>query len=448
MLLALYLAGTMIAIILLIKHLFLSNEPLLVRWLLFSVAIVPLGKLIYFPLPGFVGLKVAFLVSMLVGIIGIFYGKISSSSLTPLYIMILPIASILWLEDPEWFFLHNFYPGQTDSVGLRLLVLASLICYFILVSEYIKRYPKLVYGIARAFVSGTLYASSVGVVIAVGIWNGLWSAEDIFPISVDTHVADTDGGGFYRFNPGANVNEFSMIIAFAIFLIRFAEYPRTTSSFLFCLLILFEFATLTRGSWIALLLAFFVGWLGSNRLIRNFIFMFLSSIIILGIFAALYSYNDSLRYLIDSRTTFEIGASGEERLVLFKNVFDRVFESPFKLLFGYGWATNMYVHNVYLQILYELGSLGFMAMLALCFNMFYRITLVDQGSKKESMFAIVVFISVAALTHHTFYHVQTWLMLGFVFGLLGITRKTRNRSLLAETGSNDKVFILDHRKMP
>lgn len=435
MLLVLYFSGSVIAIIFLIKHLFYSNEELLVRWLLFSVAIMPLGKLIYFPLPGFVGLKVSFLVSMLVGIIAIFKGKISSFSLMPLYTLIFPVVSIFWLEDPEWFLLHNFYPGQTDSSGLRMLVLASLISYLIVVSEYIKIYPKLVFGIARAFVSGTLYATLVGVIIAIGIWNGLWSAEDIFPISVDTHVADTDGGGFYRFNPGANVNEFSMIIAFAIFLLPFAGYSHATRSLLFYLLILFEFATLTRGSWIALLFAFAVGWLGGNRSIKNSIIIFLSSIVILCIMAVLYTYDDSLRYLIDSRTSFEAGASGEERLVLFKNVFDRVLESPFRLVFGYGWATNMYVHNVYLQIFYELGLLGVMSLLTFCFYLFYRISQVDQGLPKESMLAIVTFIGVAALTHHTFYHVQTWLMLGYVFGLLGIIRQKKIQSLLAKRAS-------------
>jgi len=296
MLNALYFSGTAISLWLLVTYLKPQiGVSLSTRFVIFSISIIPLGKLIYFPIPGFYGLKIPFLISALIGILGIFLFKLRVSSTRILMVALLPVISCIWLEDPTWFYLHDYYGGQTDSAGLRILVLAALLCYCIVVLDLLRRDPNLRQIFARAFIGGTLYASFIGVLIALGVWMGEFTAEDIFPISVDTHVIDLAGGHFYRFNPGANVNEFSMVIAFSIILLQFANYSKFKTTLLVLLFLILEFATLTRGSWVALLFAVAVAQLAKPAVLNKIPKMFLWSGVTLLVFSLLYISTRILR---------------------------------------------------------------------------------------------------------------------------------------------------------
>lgn len=431
MLNALYFSGTAISLWLFATYLKPQmGVSLSTRFVIFSISIIPLGKLIYFPIPGFYGLKIPFLISALIGTLGMFLFKTRISSTRILIVALLPVISCIWLEDPTWFYLHDYYGGQTDSAGLRILVLVALLCYCIVVSDLLRRDPKLKQIFARAFISGTLYASFVGALIAQGVWMGEFTAEDIFPISVDTHIIDLAGGHFYRFNPGANVNEFSMIIAFSIILLKFAGYSKFKTNLLILLFLILELATLTRGSWVALLCAIAVAQLVKPNLLNKTPMMLLWSSVSILLISLLYISNPDIAYLIDSRTALDLGPSGIERLKFFGDVFSSVWESPFRLLFGFGWSTNLYVHNVYLQILYELGLLGLLGLLTALAALYIRVTYLEAGDDKAAVIGLLTFLCVAALTHHTLFHAQTWLMLAFVLGSLP-TLKIRLRDKIS-----------------
>lgn len=411
MLQIIYLSGTFAAILFALLIFLQKRESLSEKILLYSVSIMPLGKLVYFPISGLVGLKIQFVVTSLAGIYGIYAHGVRRDCIKLIVLTIVPVISILWLEDPEWFFINHIYGvDQTDSVGLRLVTLALLVMYFMFVYGVILRNRSIVKDIATKYIQGTIVACMIGVPIFIGVWNGVIAVEDLLPISADTHIVD----GFYRFNPGANVNEFSMILAFAIFLLAFVSFSGVVKNFLFIAFLIFEFATLTRASWIALIIAAIGMVLVKDYSRRNLIYGLFFFFVIVVVFYMLYLSSPVVQDLIISRTTLDMGASGEDRLDKFQYVFDRTSESPFRLLLGYGWSTNLYVHNVYLQLLYEIGIVGLFVYVIFFLGLFRKVVLLHAGKIKEVSVAILLFIGVCAIAHHTLYHVQTWFMLALV----------------------------------
>lgn len=414
MLYVLYFSGSLISILFAYQIAWKFKKSLPEKVLLFSVAIMPLGKLIYFPIPGLIGLKFQFVITSLAGIYGLFVYGVRRESLKLFLLMTIPVFSILLLEDYQWFFINYIYGNeQSDSVGLRLVSLALLITYFVFVYGVILRNKNIVFDIAEKFIQGVVGACVVGTIIFYGVWNGVFSVDDLLPISADTHIVDN----FYRFNPGANVNEFSMILAFAIFFLKFARFNINIKQGLLVAFVIFEFATLTRASWIALVIAMIGANLSGTSLDRKFFLKIFFVFLVLLAFYVLFLAIPTVQELVISRTTFELGSSGEERVEKFQYVFDRVTESPLRLFFGYGWATNLYVHNVYLQLIYEIGLVGLLVFVTFFVGLFVKILLLKTGQVKKTSLAIIIFISISAVAHHTLYHVQTWLMLAVVAAL-------------------------------
>lgn len=414
MLQLLYLSGTFVAIFFFFLIANEKNKSLSEKILLFSVAIIPLGKLIYFPIPGLIGLKIQFLLASLAGLYGLYAHGIKPKSMKLLWLLILPAFSILWLEQYDWLLINHIYgEEQADSVGLRIVTFALLITYFMFIYGAIIRNPEIIKELARKYIYGTIAACAIGVPIFIGVWFRVITVEDLLPISADTHIVDL----FYRFNPGSNVNEFSMVLAYAIFLLPFSGFVNIQKKYLLFAFIIFEFATLTRASWIALVIAFLVAEFFKQRTKRKIGAGLIFAFVIFLAFFALYLVSPEIQDLIVSRTTLDIGASGDERLEKFQYIFDRVLESPFRLVFGFGWATNLYAHNVYLQILYELGIAGLLVFSVFQIGLFRKIILLPASSEKSTLVAVLIFIFLVGAAHHTLYHLQTWLMLAVIMAI-------------------------------
>jgi hypothetical protein len=178
--------------------------------------------------------------------------------------------------------------------------------------------------------------------------------------------------------------------------------------------LILEFATLTRASWLALLFSFLVLFFLKKHSLNKIIVGSLTLVCLCVMSYILIISDPLLRDLFVSRTSFDIGVSGYERLEKFNYVFSRLGASEFRLFFGYGWSTNLYVHNVYLQLLYEVGLLGLFVFCSYFLYLYNRVLKITTQRFKEFSISTLVFIAVSAGAHHTFYHVQNWFMIALV----------------------------------
>jgi hypothetical protein len=403
-----------IACVLIIRDLYKKRKlSFIEKSLVFVISIIPMGKLIYLSIPGLIGLKLSFIISSIASVAWIAYNKIKPFNFFLIVLLFIPLLSMVYIENMDWIWLYRLNDEQTDSSFLRLVSLFILLMFSAVISSSILKNKFICVYIAEYYILGTIYACFIGIFISYLVFNGAISVYELLPISAGTHIV----GSFYRFNPGANVNEFSMILVFAIFMLPFTRYSPRKKFLLLIFFMVLQIATLTRGSWIGLLVSVFfsVPVLKKNRL--NYISNFLSfSLVFIIIMSVLYFLFPDIKELIDSRTSFALGASGEERIEKFKFVFDRISESPFRFLFGFGWATNMYVHNVYLQLVYEIGVLGLLLFVFVLYVYISPVYKVQADILKFSLFSCLLYIFILALVHHTLYHIQTWFIIGFVAG--------------------------------
>jgi len=447
MLIIIYSAGSIVAFLTLWYALQSSKYCIPERILLFSIGILPLGKLIYFPIPGFIGLKITFLVAIFSSLVWLVSRGLNQRGANLLILFCIAGISLGWLEDPSWLWFYNYVEkagfeagqetGTTESAALRVLAFAFLLLYCGTVITSIARRVELITVAARYFVVGTLLASIVGVIIFIGVWTGSLSVVDLAPISVDSHFIEGQVD-FYRFNPGANVNEFSMILAFAIFLLFFVKWKLRIVLAIVLFFSICQLAALTRSSWIGIVLGLTFGIIFGSKHRRHVYAIIAAYTMVILVIIALYNLSDDLRYLIETRLALDIGVSGEERLEKFSYVISRLNENSLRLLFGYGWSTNLYVHSVYFQLLYEIGLVGTLLFSSLLAYLFRGLLTIPSGGAKVASISAVIFIAVSASMQHILYHVQTWFMLGFVVANISTFYKSCARHQVA---SKDNVGL-------
>ena len=403
------------------------------KLLLFSVSIIPLGKLIYLPVPsGFYGLKFQFLMSIIVSLIWITLRGLSNRAVILLVLTCIAGMSLGWLEDPRWLGLYSYVEkagygagqetGTSDSAALRILAFSFLVMYSASIATALKRNEELLVSMSHHFVIGTIVSSIIGSIIFICVWNGLVSIQDLLPISVDLHIIESENN-FYRFNPGANVNEFSMILTFALILLFFVKWNNRIKFLVILFLSFCLLATLTRSSWLGIVVALSIGFITGSKN-KKYIYKLLGLFIFISfVIFSFYLFSDLFKYLIETRFAMNIGDSGEERLIKYNFVFNRLFENHFRLLFGYGWSSNLYVHSVFLQLLYEIGFIGFLLFFIIFYFYFKGIFLIPPGHYKIVLISLIVFIIISASMQHSLYHVQTWFILGLISGCISFLKK-------------------------
>jgi hypothetical protein len=235
MIAVIYALGTVFSLIFIKLILADSRISPSLKVVVFSISIIPMGKLIYFPIPFFYGLKLPFLFAVTTGLYWYFSKGLNRRSIVLFISTIIPFISLIYIQDPDHFFIYEYVEkagieqglltGTRDSAFLRLGVFWLLLIYCSAIySALIHNWFNLFIS-ARYFIYGTLAASFVGVIISILVWQGGIGVEELRLISVDAHITGHDDS-FYRFNPGANVNEFSMILAFAMLLLAFARFSQ------------------------------------------------------------------------------------------------------------------------------------------------------------------------------------------------------------------------------
>lgn len=380
-----------------------------------TVASIPYGKMIYVPIfSNAANGKLSYLL-VIVTVLIVFRKNILKDSVF--------IFSFLFLYLGALYYGNPVSQDLRGLEGLNTLYRVTIFLLFFLFTLSIIYYTdiKKIRKLAFVYIQGTLFTTIVGLVMFYMIFQGLVSENDlkIFIVAGDIHIV----GNFFRFNPGSNVNEFSQILVYAIILLFYFESKLMFNIILFHLALLM---TLTRFSWIGYLIALF----GFN-IKKAVIFIFILVVSILCIYMLV---DDNIRLIIESRFALDMGASGDDRIGKFLYVYESLSNNIFRLLFGYGFSTNLYVHSVYLQLLYEIGIIGLLIISMLLYKYFFRYI-----NNRYSL-AIFIFIIVESIAHHILYLSETWFAIAM---MVLISKKIKYDKLVID---NNK-YLLEKNKI-
>lgn len=383
------------------------------RFLLWIVFLVPMGKLVYFNVPGLMGFKFSFFVWALACMayfgswlalkrFGMFRFQIFLLFLFfPIFSLILQgnISELVYYSGDE----------QSDSLGARLVALVFLMIFSAAIYDLCRRHGFEI--VVRFFIHGVITATIVGCFIFFLVLTGVIGVPDLMPISADTHIVDI----VYRFNPGGNVNEFGFIAIYALLMMQMG-YPsmsRIKQYTLYGLLLFALFFSLTRAAWLAyagaLVLMSAVSGQGRKLLI-------LGTVSFAMIVLIVYQLGDEFSNIVVTRFAVEGGASGDERLEKATEAFLSNEVSILQIIFGHGWATNLYLHSVPLQLIYEIGIAGFLltssAMGWAIIKLIVRVRRNLPGALP--LLGCLTAFAIGSAFHHTIYHMQTWFVVGLI----------------------------------
>ncbi|NGX50526.1 MAG: hypothetical protein K1060chlam2_00372 [Chlamydiae bacterium] len=268
------------------------------------------------------------------------------------------------------------------------------------------------------YLTGFLLSLLVGYLLYIGYYIGAISFESISRLSVEAQI----GSGILRFSPGSYPNEYGIVASFVltILILILAERKKFSLS-------LYTFSVLT---FIALLLtstraAYYSFIISSIYLcfISQGIRRFSIKLLCIGAIAIMilkyYSF-DIIQLTIEGikSISFTSGTTGI-RVTEWIKGFNELGNSPF---FGTGFGANISTHNVYLELLYELGVVGILLLLvSLVYYLSQNHFSIFKSRSRFSQITIIglIQLSLFALTNHNMNHHLTWLT--FLFFNLHLT---------------------------
>jgi O-antigen ligase len=231
--------------------------------------------------------------------------------------------------------------------------------------------------------------------------------------------------GLLRFSPGSYPNEYGIVSSFVLSLFTIAYFEKEKSIidlkrnwfflFFFLTFTAFLLAT-TRAAYLSYFISMiYLLWKSEHRR-KNFIR--LTSIFSIPVFTLLLFNINIFTILFRGFSQKLYEGSSLERYAAWTSAVEKGTESP---LFGLGFASLTNIHNVYLQLLFELGIVG-LVILAICLFIF----MIDRRPQFEGpsflnkvrVIGLIHVLSFAA-TNHNINHHLTW----FVF-LLFLTKQT------------------------
>jgi O-antigen ligase len=283
-----------------------------------------------------------------------------------------------------------------------------------------------------------LYVKSFFVSLIIGYVFYLGFHLDVIPLSWIEHfsVLTQFGYGFLRFSPGSYPNEYGMVSSFVLSILTWMllEYKtqRIKDFFSKRFLILFYvltfialFLTTTRTAYLSYLFVLcYMAW-KKRRLVR--VFIVVSTCFLVVALLMRFAGINMLEVLV-SGFKLDILASGSlaDRFGLWTRAYEMFFENP---LFGEGFSAHTNIHNLYLQLLFELGIAGVGFLLGVCsLFLFEKGYIRFFGRKANEVPFEVGFLKTIAIagaiqilwfagSNHNLNHHLTWLVVFLCFSL-------------------------------
>ncbi len=305
------------------------------------------------------------------------------------------------------YFTHN-HIYEIDSYPLFRCFLFISQCLFMFGAAFcLKVDPK---KLITFYLAGFLISLIVGYFFFIGFYSGLISFRTIERFSVETQM----GWGLLRFSPGTYPNEYGNVASFALscLLLHYAKKKRFLTFLFGALTFIALLLTTTRAAYLSFGVALIYLCLTSTELRKVVFKFFLFGTAILFLLKA-YSINIFSIFIRGLKAISLMEGSAGIRLSYWIKGFKDLDQN---IIFGNGFSANIYAHNIYLEILFELGILG--ALLLVLTVIYYlsensysiRKLLLDREKETTTQIMLIGLIHtfLFALTNHNMHHHLTW----------------------------------------
>ncbi len=260
----------------------------------------------------------------------------------------------------------------------------------------------------RLYLAGFLISLIVGYTFYFGYYSGKISLATLQKYSVETQI----GWGLLRFSPGTYPNEYGNISSFvlAVLLILFARKPRFTLFIFACLTFIALLLTTTRAAYLSLLVTTIYLSITSPSA-RKVVIQF-SLVSLLALFILKYYSIDFFTIFINGAKAISLtyGSTG----VRFTEWAKGAIDLNGNIFFGNGFGANILTHNIYLELLYELGIVG---ILILVITLVYFLSQNRLRALHPITVVGLIHVFLFAGSNHNMHHHLTW----FTFLLLNLT---------------------------
>lgn len=261
------------------------------------------------------------------------------------------------------------------------------------------------------YLAGFFISLLVGYFFFIGFYSGFISFRAIERFSVETQM----GWGLLRFSPGTYPNEYGNVASFAlsILLLLYAKKKHLLTLLFAALTFIALLLTTTRAAYLSFGVALIYLCITSTEIRKLLFKLFLFGTAILFLLKA-YSINIFSIFIRGLKAISLMEGSAGIRLSYWIKGFRDLDQS---IIFGNGFSANIYAHNIYLELLFELGIVG--AFLLVSTVIYYlsensfsiRKLLLDKEKEAINQIMIIGLIHtfLFALTNHNMHHHLTWL---------------------------------------
>lgn len=260
-----------------------------------------------------------------------------------------------------------------------------------------------------------------GYIIFAGYYEGFISFDVLQYIEVLPQL----GYGMLRFSPGSYPNEYGIVSSFALSVITYLLLSKNNSFNKKTLVVMYLFTfialvlTTTRAAYIAygLCLLFLLFQQAMTFHLKRIIFLVfvVVSLITLTLYVIQTNYYDIL-------AVFEVGydsftsntGSSAERFEAWEVSSKLFFDESYITGLGFGSLGNM--HNVYLELFFELGLLGSGLLVAtfMLYSIVFKIILRDEFTSIITTLGLIDVLWFAVSNHNLNHHLTWFIVLLFL----------------------------------
>ena len=354
--------------------------------------------------------------------------------LFPIYFLLVRerIAKIGILFLP--FLIYSFFSSHiVDKFGTfnephTLFRFYLLVCQFFFIigaASSLKKKEEIL-SLLKTYLTFYFISLTIGYIFFFGYYLKLVPLSILSRFSVLTQF----GFGLLRFSPGSYPNEYGIVSSFVLSVLaiiflekRQSEFPPSKKWFIFLFLSTFLafLLTTTRAAYLSFLVStIYIAW-KSGYFLK---ILASAALFITAVFSLLLLCKVNMFHILSHGFTQRIdqGSLGD-RYFMWMETIERVKDQTF---WGAGFASLTNIHNVYLQLLFELGFVGTVILLGSLFISFieaffrHKRPIPDQTSTflaKTQMVGLINVLSFAASNHNLNHHL-TWFVCFLCFAAL------------------------------
>lgn len=261
------------------------------------------------------------------------------------------------------------------------------------------------------YLAGFFISLIVGYLFFIGFYSGFISFKTVDRFSVETQI----GWGLLRFSPGTYPNEYGNVASFALstLIFLYAKKKHFFTLLFIALTFIALLLTTTRAAYLSFGVALVYLCIVSTE-IRKLLFKFFLIGTALIFTLKGYSIDIASIFIGGLKAIRLMEGSAGVRLSYWLKGFNDLDQ---RIIFGTGFGANIYTHNIYLELLFELGIVG--TLLLVLTAIYYlsensyavRKLFLDREKKMTTRIMIIGLIHtfLFALTNHNMHHHLTWL---------------------------------------